>query len=488
MYRYANIFTKEVFYMKKNADILLAVSSLPGRHGIGDFGHVAFEFVDWLKDNHYSIWQVLPLNPVGPGNSPYMSTCSEAIETRYISLDLLSELGLIDNVEPFLEDSTSTDYYKVGQFKDDKLWTAFQNFKNKKGKVDYYRFKKEHDWLDSFAVYILFHNRHNQRPWNEWEQDEIHYYDNGCKYEFSSFDLEQMEFTRFKQYIAYKQWFRLWNYAKKKGIKIIADCPFYVGIDSTDCWLHKEQFHFDEKYNPTIVSGVPPDYFSEDGQLWGTPIYDFDKMKEDNYSFLVDRIGRLASTCDMLRLDHFRAWDTYCIIPGEDVNARRGKWEVGPRNSFFDALYKKYPSIDLIAEDLGDLFPSVIELKDHYHLPGMFVVEFTIFDDNARSNDNMLVYTGTHDNQTLLGWLNELDEDGLNKLKSRFGCNDKTDLAIKILEYSFSLSSKFTIVPLQDILLLDETARFNVPGTVGSPNWEWKLCDFSWKNKIKFKL
>lgn len=472
--------------MKENVGVLLPVSSLPNRHGIGDFGKNAYLFINWLAKHHYKYWQVLPLNPVGPGYSPYMSTCSEAIETRYISLDMLTKEGLLDHIDDYQPDSNVVDYYGVGEFKNHHLWTAFQNYK-KKNQRAFTAFKNKHDWLEPFAVYILFHNRHNQRPWNEWDEEEIHYFDNHKTYPLSAFDLEQCEYIKFMQFVAYKQWFRLWRYAKKCGITVIADCPFYVGIDSVDCWMHKEQFLFDEKYNPTMVSGVPPDCFSEDGQLWGTPIFDFAKMKEDNYEFLVNRIGRLATTCDLLRLDHFRAWDTYCVIPAEDENARRGKWEIGPRYDFFDALFKKYPNIGLIAEDLGDLFPGVHELRDRYNLPGMFIMEFCIFDVNNHSHDRQIVYTGTHDNQTLYGWLLSLPEWNINFLKEKFpGKVTMEELYKAVFEYTWNVPSLMTIFPLQDLLMLDDSARLNYPGTVGSPNWEWKLVDMDWRKAVKF--
>ena len=238
----------------------------------------------------------------------------------------------------------------------------------------------------------------------------------------------------------------------------------------------------DEKYNPTVVNGCPPDAFSDDGQLWGTPIYDFKKMKEDGYNFLIERLASYMKTCDILRLDHFRAFDTYCVIPAEDENARRGKWEIGPREDFFNALYKRYPDIKLIAEDLGDLFPSVLELRDKYNLPGMFIVEFTIFDVTAKSNEKTIVYPGTHDNQTLAGWLKTLPEQNIKFLKDKFGEN--ADLFKSVFKYIYDLPSLMTIYQFQDLLGLDDSARINWPGTIGDPNWTFKLKSFNSNLKI----
>lgn len=467
--------------MKDNVGILLPVASLPGRHGIGDFGPSSYRFLRWLKKSNYKYWQVLPLNPLGPGNSPYMSTCSEALETRYIYLDELIKLGLLKKIPSFQKNSTKIKYDEVRLFKEGILYKAFKNF-IKKPLRGYKKFKKDNPWLEKYALFISFRKNRNFEQWNRWPKWMQVYFD---EHDYLPDEYkESCEFEIFMQFIAFRQYRRLWNYARKLGIKIIADCPFYVGIDSTDCWLHKDEFLLDENFHPTLVSGCPPDAFSDDGQLWGTPIYNFKKMKENNYSFLVDRIGYLASTCDMLRLDHFRAFDTYCVIPAEDINARRGKWEVGPREEFFDALYKKYPNINLIAEDLGDLFPSVLELRDKYNLPGMYICEFTIFDKNAMSTPRQIVYPGTHDNQTLYGWLKSLPEENLVFLKDKFG-TDKGLFDI-IFKYIYDLPSYMTIFMLQDILKIDDRGRINWPGTVGDPNWTYRFKDFSWIRKVKF--
>ena len=467
--------------MKENVGVLLAVSSLPGNHGIGDFGENSYKFIDWLVKHNYKYWQVLPLNPLGPGYSPYMSTCSEALETRYISLDMLVKEGLLKRVPKYRPCAGKVDFQKVEEFKEKYLRIAFKNYKKGTSK-QFDKFKKNNPWVIPYSVFIVFRRLNWLRSWNTWPIEQITYFDNNSGYPKGYED--ECDFHAFMQMIAYKQWNKVWAYARKKKITIIADCPFYVGIDSTDCWLHKEQFLFDEKYNPTMVSGVPPDCFSEDGQLWGTPIYDFEKMKQDNYSFLVNRIGYLATTCDQLRLDHFRAWDTYCVIPGGDINARRGEWKVGPRYDFFNALYAKYPNIKLIAEDLGDLFQGVHDLRDYYKLPGMFIMEFCIFDVNAHSKETQLVYTGTHDNQTLKGWLKSLPEENISFLKNKFP--HSKSLLKDVFEYTWNVPSYMTIFPLQDLLGLDDRARMNYPGTVGSPNWEWKLRDMSWINKIRF--
>ena len=464
--------------MKDNLGVLLPVASLPSRYGIGDFGRNSLRFIRWLSNNGFKYWQVLPLNPIGPGNSPYMSTCSFAIEERYISLDELVKEGLLKDVPSHNPKTSKINYQDVLDFKEEYLLKAYKEFM-KKPYRGYSKFKKQNKWLVSYAIFTSLRKKYNFEPWNTWKKKDLKLFElSRAPKEYK----DEIEYTSFKQFIAFRQWNKIRKFAKKCGITIIADCPFYVGIDSVDCLLNKEQFLMDEKYNPTMVSGCPPDVFSDDGQLWGTPVYDFKKMKEDDYNFLIERIASYMKTCDILRLDHFRAFDTYCVIPAGDENARRGKWEIGPREDFFDALYKRYPNIKLIAEDLGDLFPSVLELRDKYNLPGMFIVEFTIFDVNAKSNNNTIVYPGTHDNQTIAGWLKTLPEANIKFLKDKFGYD--ADLFKAVFKYIYDLPSLMTIYQFQDLIGLDDSARINYPGTIGDPNWTFKLKSFNSNLKI----
>lgn len=453
--------------IKKNVGVLFPIASLPGKHGIGDFSSSAYEFIDWLKEHHYRYWQILPLNPVGPGNSPYMTLCSEAIDVRYISLQDLVDQGLLKRVPDFRAKATFIDYNKVLAFKDKYLRKAF-----KKSTYDLRKFKKENPWAAEYGKYLILKRLNDNRPWNEWWIKEV-----------PENEKQEIDFHVWCQHIAYKQWHKIFKHASSRGIELIADCPFYVGLDSVDCYLNKSEFMFDENDHPTVVSGCPPDAFSDDGQLWGTPIYNFEKMKENGYRFLINRIAKLASMCHYLRLDHFRAFDTYCVIPAGDENARRGQWLVGPRTDFFDRLFLEYPNIKIIAEDLGEMFDSVIELRDHYQLPGMRVYEFCIFDDLPKS-DKFVVYPGTHDNQTLYGWYKSLGEWHIDFLRKKF--DNPRNLYNAIFDYIWNVDSFITIFQLQDLLKLDDHARINSPGTIGEPNWCFKLRDMSWMNKVKY--
>lgn len=468
--------------MNKELGILLAVSSLPGNHGIGDFGECAYTFINWLKKNHFLYWQVLPINPIGPGNSPYMSTCSNAIEFRYISLDFLVKEGLLDSVPSFHRADKAVDYYAVGEFKKKYIWEAYKKFM-KLYPETLHKYKFKNPWVNEYATFQVFKWKNENKQWNEWNEEDRDYYLTHNKPPKSLMD--QINYVIFMQYEALKQWKHLHAYAKRKGIKIICDMPFYVGFDGVECWMHRDQFQINPETNKLFeVGGVGPDAFSEDGQLWGSPIYNFEKMKENNYSLLIDRIGYLLKLCDFLRIDHFRAFDTYYVIQADEETAKNGVWKLGPREEFFDAFYKKYPDANIIAEDLGDLRPEVLDLRDEYNLPGMFVIQFMICDSNNQSTTKHIVYSGTHDNETLLSWYRKIDEKQKESLAKRLGITDKRQVYNALMKYIFNMPSKITILPLQDILKLDNTARMNCPGTVGSPNWEWKLPNFGWTKKV----
>lgn len=468
--------------MKKNFGVLMPVASLCSRHGIGDFGEASFYFIDYLKKQRYHYWQVLPLNPLGPGESPYMSTSSFALDYRYISLDLLTEEGLLERTPDYAKFARQCVFWKIGEFKKPYLYKAYKKFMELHPRV-LSRFKEENPWVSKFATFTVFKDMNDQRPWLEWPKWQREYY-NEHNHVPRAY-LDQINFIIFMQYAALKQWKNVLKYAHKKGIEIIADMPFYVGLDSMEVWLNRDQFLLDENNVPYLVAGVPPDAFSDKGQLWGSPIYNFEKMKENDYRLMVERTTYLAKLCDYLRIDHFRAFDTYYVVPQGREDAIIGEWRIGPRDDFFRALYQKMPEIRLIAEDLGELFPSVLELRDRLNLPGMFIVQFTIFDDNAHSNKNMIVYSGTHDNETLYGWFKSLNEDQIFKLKRKLNYQYGS-LFDLLMRYVFTIDSKMTIIPLQDLMKLDNRGRINTPGTVGEPNWMWRLRKWEDLNKVRY--
>ncbi|NLB48738.1 MAG: 4-alpha-glucanotransferase, partial [Erysipelotrichia bacterium] len=358
----------------------------------------------------------------------------------------------------------------VQRFKEKYLRRAFKNLPNEPhGLV---KFIKENAWVERYAQFLVLKKLNKNKSWNKWRITEI-----------PDDKKEEVAFHIWCQFLAVKGWNKLLKYANKKGIEIIADCPFYVDYNSADCYFNKEQFVLDQNYHPLIVSGCPPDDFSKKGQLWGTPVYNFEKMEANGFSFLINRLLFLAKRCNLLRLDHFRAFDTYYVIPAGDKKASRGQWLKGPGKMFFDRLYENNPTIKLIAEDLGFLFESVHELRDAYQLPGMRVMQFSIFEE-ALNDEHVVLYPGTHDNLTLYGWLKSLDKQRLNELKKKLGYPE--DLYGALFNFIWNSKSLITIFPLQDLLRLDNRARINSPGTVGKPNWCFKLRDMAWQEKIKY--
>lgn len=472
----------------RKAGLLLSISSLPSRFGIGDFGEKAFEFIDFLSDTGFKIWQILPLNPLGYGNSPYQPFSSKAMDELYLNLDDFVERGWIqcDDVPQFNEESV--DYQRVREYKVKKIKEAFNHFE----KTDEYIAFTKNDWVYNYAVFISLKKQNEMRPWYQWDKQESSWIKDR-KYNLSHL-TDDIELEMFIQYMLLKQWNELCAYAKSKNVKIMGDIPFYVGLDSLDVWDNQECFLLDENYVPTFVAGVPPDYFSATGQRWGNPIYNWDYLIATDFHFWVDRMEYASKLYDITRIDHFRAFDTYWKIPSSCETAMEGEWIEAPGKLFFEYLLKKHPDMQIIAEDLGLPRKEVYELRDHFNFKGMKIVQFT-FDPNETNNnfpdrENMIIYTGTHDNQTIQGWFDSLDNDvqlevkRLLKEEGYEGINIVDDFCL----FTLSSIAEIAILPMQDILGLSDYARMNTPGTIGSPNWEWKMHDFKQLLKLENKL
>lgn len=457
------------------AGILMAVSALPSRHGIGDFGDSCYELIDFLDATGCKLWQILPLNPLGYGNSPYQPYSSIAMDELYISLDELTKDGLLPKVPSFRADAKTVAYEEVRKFKREYLKNAFAKFKSTK---EFETFC-EQKWVYEFAVFMTFKHLNNEVCWNEWEQkyqDWIH--------DHNSVDVDKysddIRFEMFIQYILRKQWKSVKTYANKKHIQIVGDMPIYVGIDSLDVWSNQNAFLLDDKSRPTFIAGVPPDYFSATGQRWGNPIYDWKYLEEHNFDFWIERLKGSADLFDMIRIDHFRAFDTYWKIPASCPTAIEGEWIEAPGYALFDLIKKELPELHIIAEDLGDLRKEVLVLRDHYNLPGMKIVQFTFNpngEDDFEDRKNMITYTGTHDNDTIRSWYASQSYSWKKKTRLFFKENGYTYSHAWENFVAFALDSvaDYAIIPVQDILGLGNAGRINVPGTVGSPNWEWKL-------------
>ena len=466
----------------RSSGILLAVSSLPSAHGIGDFGPRAYEFIDYLVEAKMPIWQMLPLNPLGFGNSPYQPYSSKAIEPLYLSLEVFVQEGLLLGPIPsFQEKVTRVDYDAVRAFKEPYLREAFSKFVVTEA---YVRFINQNSWVYDFAVFMTFKREHNLQMWTQWDKD-FKKWIHSRSLDLSPYE-RSIQYECFLQYMAYKQFQALRQYAKSKGVKFVGDIPIYVGIDSSDVWSQQNLFMLDEKGEPTFIAGVPPDYFAPTGQRWGNPLYRWDVLELTGFHFWIDRLAYNATLFDIIRIDHFRAFDTYWKIPVSCPTAVDGVWIEAPGYALFEKIKASLPHVEIIAEDLGDLRPQVLELRDHFHLPGMKIIQFELpiyppFEPSTKQDaypTQFVAYTGTHDNQTTLGWFESLtkpSQEALHEILNPF----HGSIADQMIQQTLAHSADLAIIPMQDILNLDDSARMNTPGTIGSPNWEWKMNDFS---------
>ncbi|MBO4411536.1 MAG: 4-alpha-glucanotransferase [Lachnospiraceae bacterium] len=466
--------------MKRRAGILAPVFSLPGRYGIGDFGASAYRFVDLLAGMGVRIWQVLPLNPLGYGESPYQPFSSFAGETLYIDLDTLYEEGLLDKrPRAFRPKADRVDYQAVRAYKERYFRKAYEAFKRLPKTREYRAFAKE-PWVKSYAVFITLKKKNGMIAWTEWpekDQDWI------LKKRGSVKEIrEDVDYEIFLQYEFFREWLRIKAYANEKGILLMGDIPFYVGQDSLDVWANRDEFLLDSRGYPTSIAGVPPDYFSATGQRWGNPIYDWEHMKDNDFRFWRDRVKGNARLFDLIRIDHFRAFDTYWKIPASCPTAIEGEWIEAPGYELFDRLLPEIPGVEIIAEDLGMMRDEVYVLRDHYGFPGMNVLQFTMFDEKFRPSKNMIVYTGTHDNDTIEGFFGKLSDD------EKWRYNDKLrecgidpfegTKAEQFVKLALEAEMETAIVPLQDLLSMGTEGRINIPGLIAPVNWTVKLPDF----------
>jgi 4-alpha-glucanotransferase len=474
----------------KKAGALLAVSSLPSLYGIGDLGDSAYQFVDILKSMHIKLWQVLPLNPLGYGNSPYQAYSSFAGDELYISIDRLIEWGLLshDDIVPNSFSVDRVDYIPVRKYKNALFAKAFKNFTISPGfGAEYRGFIANNQWVSNYALFLTLKSINGGKLWTEWPNEHISWVrDQQC--DLSPYQ-EQIDYQIFLQFMFYRQWLQLKAYANSCNIEIIGDLPIYLGFDSEDVWQNQEIFLLDKQHNPTFVAGVPPDFFSVTGQRWGNPLYDWEALQKDGFKFWINRLCGNAKLFDIIRIDHFRAFDTYWKIPAKCKTAVDGVWEEAPGYALFDTIFQQLPDIKIVVEDLGDLRPEVLELRDHYNLKGMKVFQFD-FDPVADKNEletttNCIIYTGTHDNDTLYGWYIGLPVAQKQHVRNYFKIAKKQrfkKLQQAIIAYILHAKAQFVIFPVQDLLGLDSKARFNTPSTVGSPNWEWRMPDY---NKLR---
>lgn len=467
--------------------VLLPVASLPSPYGIGGFSKAAYEFVDFLEEAGQKYWQILPLGPTGYGDSPYQSFSTFAGNPYFIDLDTLKEEGFLTEAECKAYDGGKDDrrinYEKIYQTRFEILRIAFQRSQIEKDPEFQGFLEKEKHWLLDYSLYMAVKGHFDSVSWSEWDLD-IRLREPKAMADYQERFKEEILFYEFLQFKFQEQWRKLKGYANEKGIKIIGDIPIYVAFDSADTWANPSLFQLDEKNMPIAVSGCPPDGFSATGQLWGNPLYDWEYHKNTSFEWWVQRIAYCFQLYDTVRVDHFRGFDEYYSIPAGAKTAEHGEWRKGPGIEIFQEFYKRLGHLDIIAEDLGFLTPSVLELVKETGYPGMKVLEFA-FDSREESdylphnyNHNCVVYTGTHDNQTIQAWYEE-DLQGEDKKLAKDYMNlypiEEDQIYWEFVRLALSSVADLAVIPIQDYLGLGHEARINLPSTLGGNNWCWRM-------------
>ena len=468
--------------------ILVHPTSFPSPYGIGDLGPGAYEFIDFLEETDQHLWQVLPLGPTGYGDSPYQGFSAFAGQPLIISPDWLMDKGLlkkedledIPEWEPERVDYGSAIHYKTGLLK--KAWAAYCAEPDKALKRGFNAFRKaESRWLEDYALFMACKDYHNGRCWLEWEE-EIRVPDEKAKKKWAKMLKDSVDYYCFIQFIFEKQWSELKAYAHEKDIQIVGDIPIFVALDSAEVWANKNLFQLDTKGYPTCVAGVPPDYFSATGQLWGNPLYDWDAHAETSYEWWIARVKRQLTLTDYLRIDHFRGFEAYWSVPAKHKTAIRGKWVKGPGADLFHAIKNELGNdLPIWAEDLGVITPEVEALRDELGFPGMKVLQFGYGDIDDRkyipcyyTDSNCICYTGTHDNDTTMGWYAEQKEIIRDRVR-RYGNTDGNMVSYDFIRMCMGSIAKYAIFPIQDLFLMGSEARMNTPG-VAAANWAFRYA------------
>eukprot|EP00268_Persea_americana_P020966 TRINITY_DN2099_c2_g1_i2.p1 TRINITY_DN2099_c2_g1~~TRINITY_DN2099_c2_g1_i2.p1 ORF type:complete len:578 (-),score=130.76 TRINITY_DN2099_c2_g1_i2:520-2253(-) len=484
---YGERFLKKDPSSRKRAGVLLHPSSLPGPYGIGDLGKEAFRFLDWLHESGCSVWQVLPLVPPGrksnEDGSPYSGQDANCGNTLLISLEELVVDGLLMNEE--LPEGMDTEYVKfatVADIKDPLVAKAAERLIQSRGELrkqleDFRRDPEILDWLEDAAYFAAIDNSLNAFSWNEWPDP----FKNRHLSALETIYQSQKDFIDIfiaQQFLFQRQWQKVRNYAKMKGIKIMGDMPIYVGYHSADVWANKRIFLLDKSGFPTLVSGVPPDAFSETGQLWDSPLYDWKAMEVDGFAWWVKRIKRALNLYDEFRIDHFRGLAGFWAVPSESKIAMFGRWKAGPNKAFFDSIFKAVGKINIIAEDLGVITEDVIQLRKAIGAPGMAVLQFAFGSDSDNPHlphnheHDQVVYTGTHDNDTVVGWWENLQEEEKSTVLKYLSITKEAEIPWAMIKFAVSSVAQTAIVPMQDILGLGSSARMNTPATQVRPGGE----------------
>lgn len=479
----------------RTSGVLMPIFSLSSDYGIGTLGKEAYNFVDFLSKAGQTYWQILPVGVTSFGDSPYQSFSSYAGNPYFIDLDLLIEDGLLKKEEVTAlnwgEDPGAVDYEIMYQNRYKILKVAYSRFV---GNIpnDYYEFVKENDWwLQDFSLFCAIKDYHNGASFDYWDEG-LKLRKEDALQKAKEELADKISFYKMIQYLFFKQWNKLKSYANKKGVKIIGDIPIYVAYDSADVWSDPKQFLLDSDLKPTLVAGCPPDAFSDDGQLWGNPLYNWDYMEKNGYSWWIKRIGFATKLYDVVRIDHFRAFSAYFSIPYGDENAKGGEWVKGPGKKLFTAINNALGKPDIIAEDLGTIDEDVRDLLKFTGFPGMKVLQFAFSPDCESSYlphnipKNCVVYTGTHDNDTAMGYIENASE-GEAEFVRRYLRIDKNDsFNWELIKSALATPADTVILQMQDFLGLDNSARINKPST-SEGNWQWRIgkgCVNDWLAQI----
>ena len=470
---------------ERSSGILLHPTSLPGKYGIGSLGKSAFDFIDFLVKAKQTFWQILPLGPTGYADSPYQCFSAHAGNPNLIDLDLLVKTKLLHpddlNDYPYFYEE-KIEYDAVQQIRLPLLKKAFQAFTHNADnleKLAYRNFQKDQGkWINDYALFRAIKVNREQRPWYLWEEPLKKREPEALKAMQMTLH-DEIEFHKFLQFVFFRQWMAVKDYAQKHKIRIIGDIPLYVALDSADAWGNPEIFEFDAELNPLRVGGVPPDYFSENGQLWGNPLFRWDVLKETGYRWWIDRIKTNLFLYDVIRIDHFRGFAAYWAVPYGEKTAINGKWITCPGKDFFDVLRAEFGDLPIIAEDLGVITPDVEEIRDGFGLPGMKILQFAF--DSSEANDyiphnyvkNCIVYTGTHDNDTVTGWYRNASESDKKYVQDYLNTGDH-EIHWAFVRLAMASVAYTAVTPMQDLLGLDSSARMNLPGTTQN-NWQWRV-------------
>lgn len=471
---------------KRQSGVLMHISSLPGKYGIGSFGQSAYDFVDFLVRTKQRYWQILPLGTTSYGDSPYQSFSAFAGNTYFIDFDILIEEGLLNEVDvkgaDFGDDPRKVDYAKIFDARRPIMEKAVARFLKADDLSDYESFVKQNAaWLEVFAEYMAIKEHFDNLAWTEWPDEAIRRREAASLASYREKLADKLTYHRVTQYLFFKQWLRLKAYANEHHIEIVGDMPIYVAADSADVWAQPHFFKTDAVGKPTCVAGCPPDEFSETGQLWGNPIYDWEAMDKDGYAWWIERLRESFKIYDIVRIDHFRGFESYWEVPAGSETSASGKWVKGPDYKLFAAVKEALGDLNIIAEDLGFMTDEVIELRERTGFPGMKILQFAFNPDDESIDsphlapNNSVMYTGTHDNNTVLGWYKDEIDDATRQYMAQYTNRKEYEtVPHAMLRTIFASVSFMAIATMQDLLELDSAARMNYPSTIGG-NWTWRM-------------